>query len=491
VNAKYFVNRSEAAEGSSLEGPSLEGPLTAEELLAGLRARRFSHVDLVYSADSGEWKTIGEVSGAEGRGSSVSQDKVEWIVLKLKDQKEGKGISCGPFAKESVLAAIAAGEISYSDLIWRPGEKSWTRIGSRDDFDRRSQGETSALNFQGALAGLDFEEFQECAESEELLASVVTLTREPVASAWMEQSEEALPDEAVGSDLVADDGRGSVGSSKSLIFKSVLAFACLAAGLSVLAPPEARAHQEKKVLEVLPLKSETSQPILVFQSNAKVGEVIRVRLKARTGEILQVTSLEREFEVRREPGEIPSLNLGEKGLPRGAYRVEAFHGDARAESAIFFGVKDEAFEKEMRDHAKAIARQQQSEKKALFYVSKEMQKLVRKFDSQIVQFRSRPGELQGYVQGWTAEVKSASAPLLSMARQKPETLAYPEDILAFRQAVESLLEGASAEALRIASPTAAEATGAGSRQIASSRLDELGRAFADLSAKAAMISSQD
>lgn len=194
------------------------------------------------------------------------------------------------------------------------------------------------------------------------------------------------------------------------------------------------------VLEIVALKL-TTTPILVFQTNAKVGDKIVVNLKARSGDILRLASYNRTLTIVRSANEIPSIDLSRLDVPMGSYRVEVSIGDLRKVSQIFVGTRDSRFEAEMERHLKGVAFQQQMEKKALFYAAKRFETLARQL---VDHYGKSQGESAGWKQfytTWRKDVKNAGEPFMAVTRVTASaSLAYPDELRSLKAAVEQLVD---------------------------------------------------
>lgn len=193
------------------------------------------------------------------------------------------------------------------------------------------------------------------------------------------------------------------------------------------------------VLEIVPMKLTTPSPMLVFQTDAAVGETIDVKIHAKPGDILKWVSYSNNYLVRRGNGEIASLDLTKFSLPKGSYRIEASVGKIKKTATIFVGVRDADFEADRRDHLKNISQVQQAEKKALFYSAQRLEKLTNELGDQSKKLKSQPAKWKKYYADWKRKVKEGARPAMNVARtDRPEMSAYPELFNDFAEAMEEL-----------------------------------------------------
>jgi hypothetical protein len=120
---------------------------------------------------------------------------------------------------------------------------------------------------------------------------------------------------------------------------------------SAQAKPNALAKATGTVLEIVPLKLE-SQPQIVFQTNAPVGEAIKLTIKSAEGE---GASYSRTVTLARKPGEIPTVDLAAWGLKPGAYEVEARVGETQAEQKFVIGRREPVAEAKPKDERESLA----------------------------------------------------------------------------------------------------------------------------------------
>ncbi|MES2963287.1 MAG: DUF4339 domain-containing protein [Bdellovibrionota bacterium] len=197
------------------------------------------------------------------------------------------------------------------------------------------------------------------------------------------------------------------------------------------------------VLEIVPMKLGTANPILVFQTDAAVGETIDVTIRAKAGDILKWVSYSNNYLVRRGNGEIASLDLSKFSLPRGTYKVEASVGKIRKSASMFVGVRDADFETERRDHLKNISQIQQAEKKALFYSAQRLEKLTVELGDQSRRLKGQPSKWKKYYSDWKKQVKDGARPANGFARtDRPEMLAFPDLFNEFNEATGELADQA-------------------------------------------------
>lgn len=221
--------------------------------------------------------------------------------------------------------------------------------------------------------------------------------------------------------------------------------------------------------------------MVMIQTNAPVGEKIAVNIRARSGEVLRLPSVDRRFSFARAAGDVPGLDLAKMNLPAGTYRIEVSAGELRKAAQIFVGVRDAKFESEMELHLKSIAFQQQVEKKALFYTAKRFEQLAKSLSDNFQRTKGQLAVWRDFYSGWKREMRSASDPIVALTREtSAAAMAYPEEIRALRTAIEQL--GLQAGQLDTAVLQ--------KRDVASQKPLAIIREFSRLKAEAAMISAR-
>ena len=82
-------------------------------------------------------------------------------------------------------------------------------------------------------------------------------------------------------------------------------------------------------LDIVGIKLTSSQPLLLLQTNAAVGEKVSVHIRARSGDVLKIPSFDRNYLLTRIAGEGPGLDLAKLNLSPGLYHIEASSGEMK------------------------------------------------------------------------------------------------------------------------------------------------------------------
>jgi hypothetical protein len=204
-------------------------------------------------------------------------------------------------------------------------------------------------------------------------------------------------------------------------------------------PPTAPAPPAKvaSMLEITP-KNLESAAILAFPSDMGPGEKVVVKLKGKTGDILQYSSFAKTFEVPKGETGIAQLDLVKEGIPAGTYFVEASVGTAQSATQIFVGKHDGGFIRDLERHIKSISLRQQNEKSALFYGSQRLEKLAKELVANGQALKAEPAKWKKTHRAWMAQAREAAMPVIALARSPANDMTYPEQIAAFQAATERL-----------------------------------------------------
>ncbi len=118
------------------------GPLTIEDMKARIREGRIQLFDLIHSEGEDGWKMAMEFPDLRGEFKNSTMPTMNdrpWVCLRRRSEKALDFSTSGPFTTAEIQKSVAAGEISYSDYIWKEGFNEWRRIGTVEDFNRRLQ----------------------------------------------------------------------------------------------------------------------------------------------------------------------------------------------------------------------------------------------------------------------------------------------------------------------------------------------------------------
>ena len=186
------------------------------------------------------------------------------------------------------------------------------------------------------------------------------------------------------------------------------------------------------------LKSGATKPSLVFQFQGIPTQNLSVTITGQSGRILRLASYRRAFEVKKKAGEAPALDLVPLKLPAGFYDVDVFAGEVHVMKTVFIGTRDAQFDSELERHLKTLAHQQQLEKKTLFYTAKEFEDLARELDESVGKLGKSQGKWKSFYGDWTRKVRKARQPVVMILASPKYTLAYPEELKAFKSAIDRL-----------------------------------------------------
>lgn len=113
------------------------------------------------------------------------------------------------------------------------------------------------------------------------------------------------------------------------------------------------------------------------------GELLRIRIEGRAGQILDLPALVQKFEVRARHDNFYSISLKETRMPKGDYLVSVQFGMSRFSRGVGVG-KDEAnFSQQLQGHRKVISYDQQQERKKLIRSAREFASLLNQAEAQV------------------------------------------------------------------------------------------------------------
>jgi hypothetical protein len=136
----------------------VRGPFSVDEIEARIRSLSLALLDLIYAESIGHWTVLNDVSEfadvcQQTFHSRKSGKRGEWIILKA---STATSQVLGPFDKDQIFAMLSAGDLKYSDSVWKPGDERWFKLGEREEFDRRrAVGSLSSSPVDFDLALLD------------------------------------------------------------------------------------------------------------------------------------------------------------------------------------------------------------------------------------------------------------------------------------------------------------------------------------------------
>jgi hypothetical protein len=204
-----------------------------------------------------------------------------------------------------------------------------------------------------------------------------------------------------------------------------------------VATPAPTPEKVASTLEITP-KNLESAAALVFPSDMNIGDKVTVKLKGKTGDVLQVSSFSKTFEVPKTGPEEATLDLVKEGVPAGTYFVEASVGTAQSSTQIFVGKRDDEFVKELERHIKSISLRQQSEKSALFYGAQRLEKLAKDILAEGKALKAEPVKWKKSYAAWKVQAREATLPVITLAQSPANEMTYPDQIAAFQAATEKL-----------------------------------------------------
>ncbi len=170
--------------------------------------------------------------------------------------------------------------------------------------------------------------------------------------------------------------------------------------------------------------------ILVEGVKALGATELKVSFTADVGQVLQ------RYHVRQEkvwpvPSEefnadLVKIRLKSFQLPLGEYKVRVSVGEQIAEQVVFYGERNAQFLSQMEEHLRAISFEAQSQKKALFYLARDLDLMARELGEKYGQLRGRSELWSQFMVNWQGRMKQAESQLSNLSRKPIEQQVFPE-----------------------------------------------------------------
>lgn len=110
------------------------------------------------------------------------------------------------------------------------------------------------------------------------------------------------------------------------------------------------------------------------------GDLLRIRIEGRAGQILDLFALVQKYEIRAGQDNYYRISMAEARIPKGEYLVSVQYGMNRFSRNLGFG-KDSQFSALIQNHRKTISYEQQQERKRLIKATKDFAGLLSKAES--------------------------------------------------------------------------------------------------------------
>lgn len=170
--------------------------------------------------------------------------------------------------------------------------------------------------------------------------------------------------------------------------------------------------------------------VLVEGVKAMGATEINVKITAEVGQVLERYHVRQEktWAVPADEFNADLVRIGLKNfqLPQGEYKVRVSVGEQAAEQVIFLGERNAKFLSQMEDHLRAISFEAQSQKKALFYLARDLDALARELGEKYGQLRGRSELWAQFMVKWQERMKQAETQLAAISRKPVEQQVFPE-----------------------------------------------------------------
>lgn len=150
-------------------------------------------------------------------------------------------------------------------------------------------------------------------------------------------------------------------------------------------------------LRITPRNLRADQPVVIFDSDASEHYLLKVKVKAEAGDVLQYQSFYREYSFRLGPS--VKLDLKAEGYPAGQYSMEASVENIVRQKEFFVGREDGEFKTKLAKHRKSITYWHQAEKRDLYLLTKSLEAKIENLSAQAVEAKSAAARSRVY-QNW-------------------------------------------------------------------------------------------
>lgn len=125
------------------------------------------------------------------------------------------------------------------------------------------------------------------------------------------------------------------------------------------------------------------QQFLEIIAPFRKGDLLRMRIEGRPGQILDIPALVQRFEFRASADNLYRLKLSEFKIPRGEYLVSVQYGMTRFNRGVGLGKETPEYNDELKNHRKMISYDQQQERRRLIQATRELGGLLQKAEGQV------------------------------------------------------------------------------------------------------------
>lgn len=188
------------------------------------------------------------------------------------------------------------------------------------------------------------------------------------------------------------------------------------------------------------IKPESTGQVVV-STNAPVNHSIEIKITGKSGQILRHASYSQVLKVKRQGGEVPSIQLSALKLPFGTYTIQAKFAEQTAQKTFFYGVRDAKFQKSLDTHLKKVSTQQIVEKKMVFYFIRDLEVKAKKLEVERAKAaKNKAGWSKTYASWRKDVVKTGSQAFAAVKGVGPRDIAYPDVIAKAKELLQSLLK---------------------------------------------------
>lgn len=438
------------------------GPLSLEQVQSMIASSELSGASHIFREGETQWKKLAEFVEFKTQLQSNDQRNTtpasvvepgKWIVLakSVEDTKVGNQAynQKGPYTREQILQLIQDGDIRWTDHVWTQGMTAWARISTvkefNDSIDFKKDPEVTAT--PSVSTPVASAVTTTTATSAPAAVSTPPVSVEPVSVVANEKTHvkgPSIEDASTATGIVLTEKFWN--QKRFIMYGGTFAAIGLVVILSVMfstkpsesdrepqsvepvaaitAPPPPPSPPPQPVappapapdpafVKIIPMKLDSPNPQLAFETNIPVGEALTITVTAKKGQILELAKFEKTTQIARQSDVVPTLDMTKWNLPSGAYVVNAESKEANSRQEIFIGLKNRQFQTKLDAHNKRVKMQAQAERRELLAFSKRVQVLASRLEKAYVKNRNNPKAWQKFYKPWVNELSVAPKGLVS------------------------------------------------------------------------------
>lgn len=120
-----------------LKNQRAQGPFSLEEMTHWVRTEELNALDPIFREGDEKWRPLSEFAEFRPILQEIKTKKEleSWVLLVKKAPNKKGYIQKGPFSTEQIREMLQAGDILYTDHIWKKGMSEWKKVSSIEEFN--------------------------------------------------------------------------------------------------------------------------------------------------------------------------------------------------------------------------------------------------------------------------------------------------------------------------------------------------------------------